>query len=55
MELIRTPQPELAELFEHTLKRNGFAVARREEGSEQIIDLQDPAQYNHAKALLEEL
>ena len=55
MELIRTPQPELAELFEHTLKRNGFAVARREEGSEQIIELQDPAQYNHAKALLEEL
>lgn len=55
MELIRTPQPELAELFEHTLKRNGFAVARREEGSEQVIELHDPSQYNHAKALLEEL
>ena len=55
MELIRTPQPELADLFVKTLRRNGFAVDRREADGQHIIELQNPAQYEHAHALLQEL
>ncbi len=55
MELIRTPQPELADLIQHTLTRNGFTVERREEGDQQVLSIPDQQQYPHARKLVEEL
>lgn len=55
MELIRTPQPELADLIERTLTRNGFTVARTEEQGQQVLSIPDERQYPHARQLVEEL
>ncbi|MZR62364.1 rhomboid family intramembrane serine protease [Alcanivorax sp. DP30] len=55
MELIRTPQPELADLIQHTLTRNGFTVERREEDDQQVLSIPDAHQYPHARQLVQEL
>ncbi len=55
MELIRTPQPELADLIQHTLTRNGFTVERSEQGDQQVLSIPDQQQYPHARQLVEEL
>ena len=55
MELIRTPQPELADLIERTLTRNGFQVERHEADEQCVLVIPDPGQYPHARQLTEEL
>lgn len=55
MELIRTPQPELADLIQHTLTRNGFTVERSEVGDQLVLSIPDAQQYPHARQLAEEL
>lgn len=55
MELIRTPQAELANLIEHTLKRNGFQVDRHEDEGQFVLGVSDAEQYPHARQLTAEL
>ena len=45
MELIRTPQAELADLIERTLKRNGFQVDRHEDEGQFVLGVPDAEQY----------
>ena len=55
MELIRTPQVELANLIERTLKRNGFQVHRHEDEGQFVLSVPDAEQYPHARTLTAEL
>ena len=55
MELIRTPQAELADLIERTLKRNGFQVDRHEDEGQFVLGVPDAEQYPHARQLTAEL
>lgn len=55
MELIRTPQPELADLIQRTLTRNGFTVERSEVGDQLVLSIPDEHQYPHARQLVQEL
>lgn len=55
MELIRTAQPEVADLIEQALTRNGITVERHQVGEFLVLSVPDRNQYASAHRLVEEL